>query len=101
MVSWIKTLKSKFVISIISNLNNCLKDGAELKLFIYISSSCYSDSPLSSKSQLIPFTTEEITDCSNEATKGANKASGNLPSCFFLFHVLLFQICFPNLLMIL
>ena len=39
---------------------------------------------------LIPFTTEEITGCTNEAAKGANKAPGNPPSCFF-FHFLLFQ----------
>ena len=34
---------------------------------------------------LIPFTTEELTGCTNEAAKGANKALLN-----FLFHVLLF-----------
>ena len=33
---------------------------------------------------LIPFTTEEITGCSNEAVKYANKAGRNLPSCFFI-----------------
>ena len=39
---------------------------------------------------LMPFTTEKITDCTNEAVKGANKAPRNPPSSF-LFHVLLFQ----------
>ena len=38
----------------------------------------------------IPFTTEVITGCINEATKGPNKAGRNPPSCF-LFYVLLFQ----------
>ena len=28
----------------------------------------------------MPFTTEEITGCTNEAAKGANKAPRNLPS---------------------
>ena len=53
---------------------------------------------------LIPFTTEEITGCTNEAAKGANKAPRDLSSCF-LFHVLLFQqlrqLMHLNLLMIL
>ena len=39
---------------------------------------------------LIPFTTEEITRCTNEAAKGANKAPRNPPSCF-LCHLILFQ----------
>ena len=29
---------------------------------------------------VIPFTTEEITGCTNEASKGANKAGRNVPS---------------------
>ena len=33
---------------------------------------------------LIHFTTEEITDCTNKAAKGANKAGKNLCSCFFI-----------------
>ena len=33
---------------------------------------------------LIHFTTEEITGCTNEAAKGANKVPRNLPSCFFI-----------------
>ena len=33
---------------------------------------------------LIPFTTEEITGCTNEAAKGANKAPRN-PLSFFVF----------------
>ena len=38
---------------------------------------------------LILFTTEEVTCCTNEATKGANKAPRNPPSFFFFssFHV--------------
>ena len=36
---------------------------------------------------LIPFTTEEITGCINEAAKGAKKASRNLPSCLFYFSI--------------
>ena len=39
---------------------------------------------------LILFTTEEITGCTKEAAKVANKAERNPPSCF-LFLVLLFQ----------
>ena len=31
---------------------------------------------------LIPFNTEEITDCTNEAAKCANKAARNPTSCF-------------------
>ena len=34
---------------------------------------------------LIPFTTEEITGCINEATKGANKALRNPSLCFFFY----------------
>ena len=33
---------------------------------------------------LIPFTTEKITGCTNEATKGDEKAPINPPSCFFI-----------------
>ena len=33
---------------------------------------------------LIHFTTEEITGCTNEAVKGANKAARNPPSWFFI-----------------
>ena len=40
---------------------------------------------------LILCTTEEITGCTNEAAKGGNKSPRNLLSCFFLFHILLFQ----------
>ena len=37
---------------------------------------------------LIPFTTEEITGCTNEAAKGANKTPWNLPcSFYFMFTV--------------
>ena len=32
----------------------------------------------------IPFTTEEITGCTNEVAKGANKSPRNPPSCFFI-----------------
>ena len=31
---------------------------------------------------LIPFTTEEITSCTNKAATAANKALRNPPSCF-------------------
>ena len=41
---------------------------------------------------LIPFTTKEITGCTNEVAKGANKAPRNLPSCFFYFMLY----CFSN-----
>ena len=41
---------------------------------------------------LIGFTAEEITDCTNETVRGANKARKNQPSCFifisFLFTTL-------------
>ena len=33
---------------------------------------------------LIPFTTEEIIVCINQAAKGANKAGRNPPSWFFI-----------------
>ena len=33
---------------------------------------------------LITFTTEEITGCTNEVAKGANKAPRNLRSCCFI-----------------
>ena len=33
---------------------------------------------------LIPFTTEEITGCTNEATTGGNKAGRKLPPCCFI-----------------
>ena len=32
----------------------------------------------------MPFTTKEITCCTNETAKGANKAPRNLPYCFFI-----------------
>ena len=47
-------------------------------MFIHISSSC-SSIPL----PLIPFTIEEITDCSKEVPKGANKAQKN-PNYLFI-----------------
>ena len=31
----------------------------------------------------MPFTTEEITGCTNETAKGTNETRRNLPSCFF------------------
>ena len=34
---------------------------------------------------VIPFTTEEITGCTTEIAKGANKALRSPPSCFFYF----------------
>ena len=34
--------------------------------------------------QLIPFTTEKINIYTIEVAEGANKASSNLPSCFFI-----------------
>ena len=40
---------------------------------------------------LMPFTSEKITGCTNEAAKDTNKASRNPSSSFYLFHVLLFQ----------
>ena len=33
---------------------------------------------------LMPFTTEEIIGCTNEAVKGTNKTPRNPPSCFFI-----------------
>ena len=56
----------------------------ELKRFIYPFSVLLNPLPP------IPFTTDEITGCTNEATKGANKAPKNPPFCF-QFHVLLIQ----------
>ena len=40
----------------------------------------------------IPLTTEEMTGCTIEAAKGANKTPRNPPSCFFLFNFY----CFSN-----
>ena len=49
---------------------------------------------------VIPFTTEEITGCSNEAAKGANKSGRNFISrCFILCFTV--SIIHLNLLMIL
>ena len=56
------------------------------KIFLTI----YSLPALLTPLPLISFTTEEITGCTNEAGKGANKARRNSPSCFFS-HVLPFQ----------
>ena len=53
---------------------------------------------------LIPFTTKEITGCTNEVAKGASKVPRNLPSCSFIscFTVSVTpSINTPNLLMIL
>ena len=33
---------------------------------------------------LIPFTTEGMTGCTIEVSKGANKARRNLPFCYFI-----------------
>ena len=73
-------IKSKFVIKI----KNKLKGWNQIYLSIYPLSALLIPLPL------IPFTTKEITGCTNEAAKGTNKAGKNLPSCFS-FHVLLFQ----------
>ena len=44
----------------------------------------------------IPFTTEEITGCTNDAAKGASKAGRN-PTYCFLFHVFFISFyCFSN-----
>ena len=56
----------------------------EIFLFTYPLSALLT--PLS----LIPFTTEKITCCTNEAAEGANKAPRNPPSCFVI-SCLLFQ----------
>ena len=55
-----------------------LKDGVELKIFMQESSTCSSNS-----SSTYTFTTEEITGCTNETAKDANKAQRNLPFLFF------------------
>ena len=55
----------------------------ELKIFFKISSSDFLV-PL----RLIPFTTEEVTVCTNEAAKGITNKAGINPS--FLFQFLLF-----------
>ena len=39
----------------------------------------------------IPFTTEEITTCNSEVAIVAKYVGQNPPSCFYLFHNLLFQ----------
>ena len=53
---------------------------------------------------LIPFSTEEITGCTNEAAKSANKTPRNPLSCFSISHFLFqkfHQLIHLNLLMIL
>ena len=55
----------------------------ELKIFNHISSSCYSNSSSTS-----PFTTEEITGCTNEVAKGVNKAPRNPASWGFFISCL-------------
>ena len=47
-------------------------------LFIYPISALLSPLPL------IPFTTEEITGCTNEVAEGIEKAGRILPPCFFI-----------------
>ena len=47
------------------------------KLFLYLPA-------LLTSLPLVPSTTGEITDCINEAAKGANKAPRNPPSCYFI-----------------
>ena len=44
--------------------------------------STYSRPDLLTPVPLIPFTTEEVTGCTNEMDKGVNKAPRNPPSCF-------------------
>ena len=46
--------------------------------------STYSLPALLTPLPVIPFTTEEITGCTNEVTKGVNKAGRNPPSCFLI-----------------
>ena len=43
----------------------------------------YSPPALLTSLPLIYFTTEEVTGCTDEAAKGANKAPRNPPSCSF------------------
>ena len=62
-----------------------MKDGPELKKL-----SIYPLSDFLTPLTLTTFTTEEITGCTIEAGKGANKAPQNLCSCF-LFYGLLFK----------
>ena len=47
-------------------------------LFIYPISALLSPLPL------IPFTTEEITGCTNEVAEGIEKTGRILPPCFFI-----------------
>ena len=46
---------------------------------------------------LVPFHTEEITGCTNEADKGANKAERNPSSCLFASHLAVLVIPSVNL----
>ena len=57
-----------------------MKDGVKLKTFIYLSSSCSSNSSST-------YTTEEVTGCTNEAAKEANKKVKKTCLLVFLFHV--------------
>ena len=52
----------------------------KLKTFIYLSSSCSSNSSST-------YTTEEVTGCTNEAAKEANKEVKKTCLLVFLFHV--------------
>ena len=69
----------RFVIEIFSNLNIVQKHGAELKNFIHIFFSA-----LLTPFTEVPFITQEIICCINEAAKGANTAPINPPSWFFI-----------------
>ena len=75
-----------------------MKDGVKPKISIYSLPALLTPFPE------IPFITEEIIGCTNEAATGANAAPRNSPSCF-VFHVLLFQkhhqLIHPNPLVIL
>ena len=68
-------MKSCFIFEIINNL-----DIERNEKF----SSKYPLLALLTPLPLIPFTTEEITSCTNEAAKGSNKAVRNPLSCFFI-----------------
>ena len=70
------TIKTRFIFEIISNL-----DRVEWNENL---SSIYPLAALLAPLPLIPFSADEITGCTNELAKGANKSPRYLLYCFFI-----------------
>ena len=79
IVTWKHSTKLRFIHEIICNLDIVQRMEWNYKFW-----SICSLPALLTLLPLIPFTTEEITGCNNEAAKGANKSPRYPPSCFFI-----------------